>query len=260
MSFIGNIMARKAYVSHAKAMQANDKQDYALAIEMENKAAEGYERAIAKGLNKPAYLMAYAVLLLRTGKFERAMEIIRMTEKLPNLSTDQKRNLTINYAICQWKLGQLDYAIGALRELLKSCKLSNIYGSLGYMLIERGDKTGDYSEARDFNAEALDYDDEDAVVLDNVGQYYQRTGDFPKARTYFEKALAIRPAQVDSMYYLARIKQAEGDIQGAMELIKKARLIHFSALATVTVELLDEYLAELEKALKAAPAPMPDNE
>ena len=32
-----------------------------------------------------------------------------------------------------------------------------------------------------------------AVVLDNVGQYYQRTGDYEKAREYLGKALEIRP-------------------------------------------------------------------
>ena len=57
----------------------------------------------------------------------------------------------------------------------------------------------------------MDYDDEDAVVLDNVGQYYQRTGDYEKAREYLGKALEIRPTQVDSMYYLAKVNQAEAE-------------------------------------------------
>ena len=252
MAFMGNLLARKAYMSHAKAIRANDQHNYAEAIEMENKAIEGYERALAKGMNQAGYLMAYTVLLLRTGNFKRAMETVRITEKLPNLNTDQKRRLTVNYSICQWKLGELDHAIGAMRELMKNYKNSTVYGSLGYMLIEKGDKTGDYSEAKKFNDEALEYDDEDAVVLDNVGQYYQRTGDIPKAREYFEKALEIRPEQVDSMYYLARIKQAEGDIAGAKELIDKALTIHFSALATVTVDLLKSYRAELDGTPAAA--------
>ena len=44
MAIIGNVMAYKAYLSQAKSMQALDKQDYAAAIECENKALEGYER------------------------------------------------------------------------------------------------------------------------------------------------------------------------------------------------------------------------
>lgn len=254
MAFIGNLLARKAYLSHAKAIRANDQQDYKTAIDMEARAMEGYEKALAKGMSNPGFLMAYAVLLLRTGKFERAMEIVRKTEKLPGLSVDQKRRLMVNYSICQWKLGELDHAIGAMRELMKNYKNSTVYGSLGYMLIEKGDKTGDYSEAQKFNAEALDYDDEDAVVLDNVGQYYQRMGDIEKARGYFEKALEIRPVQVDSMYYLARIKQQQGDIEGAKQLIDKAMSIHFSALATVNMDMLKSYRAELDSAPKAAPA------
>ena len=251
MAIIGNVMAYKAYLSQAKSMQALDKQDYAAAIECENKALEGYEKAMAKGMNQVNYLIAYTVLLLRTGKFEKAMEIIRQTEKMPNLNEDQKRRLIINYSICQWKLGDIDHAIGAMIELSKTYKNSTVYGSLGYMLIARGDKTGDYSEARKFNDEAMDYDDEDAVVLDNVGQYYQRTGDYEKAREYFGKALEIRPTQVDSMYYLAKVNQAEAEqlmqqgdsdsitqaetyMADAKKLVDKAMGIHFSALATVT--------------------------
>ena len=52
MAIIGNVMAYKAYLSQAKSMQALDKQDYAAAIECENKALEGYEKAMAKGMNQ----------------------------------------------------------------------------------------------------------------------------------------------------------------------------------------------------------------
>ena len=233
MAIIGNVMAYKAYLSQAKSMQALDKQDYAAAIECENKALEGYEKAMAKGMNQVNYLIAYTVLLLRTGKFEKAMEIIRQTEKMPNLNDDQKRRLIINYSICQWKLGDIDHAIGAMIELSKTYKNSTVYGSLGYMLIARGDKTGDYE----------------------------------KAREYLGKALEIRPTQVDSMYYLAKVNQAEAEqlmqqgdsdsinqaetyMADAKKLVDKAMGIHFSALATVTHESLKQYRAELDAAGK----------
>ena len=164
-------------------------------------------------------------------------------------------------------MGDIDHAIGAMIELSKTYKNSTVYGSLGYMLIARGDKTGDYSEAKKFNDEAMDYDDEDAVVLDNVGQYYQRTGDYEKAREYLGKALEIRPTQVDSMYYLAKVNQAEAEqlmqqgdsdsikqaetyMADAKKLVDKAMGIHFSALATVTHESLKRYRAELDAAGK----------
>ena len=70
-------------MSHAKAIRANDQHNYAEAIEMEKKAIEGYERALAKGMNQAGYLMAYTVLLLRTGNFSRAMELVRITKSSP---------------------------------------------------------------------------------------------------------------------------------------------------------------------------------
>lgn len=248
MGILATFTAKKAYLSHAKSIRANDTKNYAQAIELEQKAMAGYEAAIAKGLTKAEYLMSYCVLLMRNGKFDRAMEIIRLTEQLPNLTQDHKRTLTMNYAICKWKLGDLDRAIGAMRELKKNFKNGNVYGSLGYMLLELGDRTGDYTEAKKFNDESLDYDDEDAIILDNVGQYYMRTNDFAQAKKYLEKALEIRPVQVDSMYNLAKLRYMDGDIAGAKELVDNALEIHFSALATVTVEDLKEFKKKLESA------------
>ena len=246
MGFLGNLKARGAFLTHTKAIRANDTRNYAEAIKLEEAAIGKYEAALQQGMNKPSFLMAYSVLLMRLGQYERAMEIIRMTEKLDKLNTEDRRRLTMNYAICQWKLGDLDRAIGSMKELMKNYKNSTVYGSLGYMLIEQGDQTGDYEEARRFNAEALAYDDEDPVVLDNVAQYYYRTGDTAKAREYFEKALEERPTQVDSMYYLAKLKEQAGDLEGAGALMDEARKIHFSALSTVGKQRIDEYAAQLD--------------
>ena len=117
MSLKGNIMAYKAYLSQAKSMTALDKQNYAEAVECENKALAGYEKAMANGMNQVNYLNAYVVLLLRTGHFDKAMEVIRTLEKQPGLNDEQRRRLTVNYDICQWKLGDLDHAVGAMKEL-----------------------------------------------------------------------------------------------------------------------------------------------
>ena len=46
----------------------------------------------------------------------------------------------------------------------------NVYSTMGFLLIAKGDETGDYDEALEFNRRAYDYDDTDASVVDNLGQ------------------------------------------------------------------------------------------
>ena len=56
-----------------------------------------------------------------------------------------------------------------------------------------------------FIQESVDYDDEDPVCLDNLGQaYYRVTGEKDKAKEWFEKAHAEKDSQIDTLWFLAR--------------------------------------------------------
>ena len=54
-------------------------------------------------------------------------------------------------------------------------------------------ESGDLEKALAYNTEALEYDDEDPIVLDNMAQtYYRLANDKEKALEYFKKAHAIK--------------------------------------------------------------------
>ena len=56
-----------------------------------------------------------------------------------------------------------------------------------------------------FIQESVDYDDEDPVCLDNLGQaYYRVTGEKDKAKEWFEKAHAEKDSQIDTLWFLSR--------------------------------------------------------
>ncbi|MFU0801186.1 MAG: hypothetical protein ACFWUE_11115 [Xylanivirga thermophila] len=68
-----------------------------------------------------------------------------------------------------------------LEEVQRKYNNSRVYGTLGYLLIEKGD----LDKALEYNLQALDYDDEDPVILDNLAQTYYFMGDIEKAKKYF---------------------------------------------------------------------------
>lgn len=227
MSFMGNMAGNKALSAHNKG-------DYRTALKL-------YDEAYAKGMDKPRLLHGYTVLLIRTNQFDKALEVIKKAEKLP-MDAGQKADLHINYAIILWQKGHLDRALEILSDEFRHKKNGTLYAIIGYLKIEQGDA----QEALRFNQEALEYDDEDPVFLDNLAQtYYRLLNDKATAKTYFDKAIARKPKAIDTNYFLALYDIESGNIESAKDRLDTARVGMFSPLNYATPEMIDAKRDEL---------------
>ena len=227
MSFMGNMTGNKALTAHSKG-------DYRTALKL-------YEEAYEKGMDKPRLLRGYSVLLIRTSQFDKALEVLKRMEKMP-MDAKEKTDLHINYAIILWQKGHLDRAMEILEDEFRHTKNGTLYSIIGYLKIEQGDA----EEAIRFNNEALDYDDEDPVFLDNLGQtYYRLVGDKETAKIYFDKAIALKPKAIDTNYFLALYDIENGDIESAKDRLDTARVGMFSPLNYATPEMIDAKRDEL---------------
>ena len=227
MSFMGNMTGNKALTAHSKG-------DYRTALQL-------YEEAYEKGMDKPRLLRGYSVLLIRTSQFDKALEVLKRMEKMP-MDAKEKTDLHINYAIILWQKGHLDRAMEILEDEFRHTKNGTLYSIIGYLKIEQGDA----EEAIRFNKEAIEYDDEDPVFLDNLGQtYYRLVGDKETARIYFDKAIALKPKAIDTNYFLALYDIENGDIESAKDRLDTARVGMFSPLNYATPEMIDAKRDEL---------------
>ena len=200
-----------------------------------------YEEAYNEGLKEVGSLLAYSVLLIRSGQFQKARELLVNIQKLP-MNEDNRRQLMVNYASCAYKLGNVAKGIELLERMHQKAPSGMIYQTLGYLYIE----AGDYEKAIAFNNEAYEYDDEDAITLDNLGQAYYRLGnDKEKAKEYFEKALEVKPGQIDTLYFLSKYDIEAGNKEAAKEKLQKALEGRFSPLNYATRELVEEALKNL---------------
>ncbi len=245
MGFKATLDGRKAYRLHLAGNKLDDQKKFDEAQQKFNEALALYKWAADEGLSEPRVLMAYGVLLLKQSRFEEAREVMLKTEKLPGMGADEKRQLRLNFAVCQWKLHKLDHAIELMKRVGADGMNSMIYGSLGYMLIEKAIETGDFSEAIQFNDEAYEYDEEDPVTLDNLGQLRLAMGEREKAKEYFNRALKFRPGQVDTLYYLAKMAHEDKDDAAAREFLNAALTARYSALCTTSREQARALLAQL---------------
>ena len=243
--------ALKAHIAGNKA--ANDGRP-AEAVEKYAQARRYYDRALAGGAKAPALRQGYAVLLLRTGEFERAREIMEAIRLHKGLSQDDWFDLRLNYAIYLWKVGRLDDAIDTIDRAAKIKKNGAIYTTLGMFLVDKARIDGDFEAAEVFNREALDYDDEDGGVLDNMAalcearmERAQADGDAQAAAEYrrqakalYEKAHRVKPHQITTVYALAKLCHEDGEDGRARELLSGVDRLYFSALCPVSRAMLED--------------------
>ena len=99
-----------------------------------------------------------------------------------------------------------------------------------------------------FNLEAVDYDDEDSICLDNLGQtYYRVMGDREQAQPWFEKAHALKPGQIDTLYFLSRYDLEKGDRKAALEKLEQAAEGRFSPLNYCSREEIEAEIRALKE-------------
>lgn len=98
-----------------------------------------------------------------------------------------------------------------------------------------------------FIQESVDYDDEDPVCLDNLGQaYYRVTGEKDKAKEWFEKAHAEKDSQIDTLWFLSRYDLETGDKAAAIAKLEKALDGRFSPLNFCTKDMVQEEVERLK--------------
>ena len=104
------------------------------------------------------------------------------------------------------------------------------------------------AKAEAFIRESIEYDDEDSVCLDNLGQWlYRVMGDQEGAKEWFDKALKIKPGQIDTLWFLSRYDLEKGDKAAALQkmeaILENGR---FSPLNFVNRKLAEDELARLK--------------
>ena len=280
MGLFTGFKAEKAYRLHGKGEIAE--------------ARRLYEEVMAEGCNQPRYVLAYAVLLIRSGEYAKAKELLVANQKAPGITPEQKVQLFMNYAACCYKLGDIDKGISILERQHAKKETGMVYQTLGYLYVEKyaADKTPDFdaieaqeaaaaaaqTEAQEIPAEemtapapageklspreawaaavekglafcqaAIEYDDEDAICLDNMGQYYYRVlGDKAAALPWFQKAIEVKDSQIDTLWFLSRYDLEKGDKAAAAEKLEKALEGRFSPLNFATREKIEAELAALK--------------
>ena len=278
MGFMTGFKANKAY-----RLQKNGQAEEAIRL---------YEECFAEGMDDPRYNLAYALLIIRKGEYQKAKDFLVKHQKAPGMTPEQRVNLLVDYAACCFRLGDLKKGISTLEQQARKGETGLVYQTLGYLYVEKYDAANrpDFSQlpaeaeekpaeeteapelpaegeeaekklspeeaweaglkaAEEFIDKSIEYDEEDAVCLDNKAQFLYRVhGDKQGARKWFEKALSIKDNQIDTLYFLSRYDEEDGDRQAALEKLEKAAAGRFSPLNYCSKETIEKEIARLKGA------------
>ena len=125
MGFLSSMKANKA---HRLQQTGNLKE-----------AEKLYEEAFAEGLNEPRYLLAYALMIIRDGQYQKAREFLVAHQRIP-MQPGQRVELLVYYATCCLRLGNVDKGINVLEQQFRKTETGLLYQTLGYLYVDKYDR------------------------------------------------------------------------------------------------------------------------
>lgn len=209
------------------------------------KALSYFKKAYAIKSCPPRVATSYAYLLLRDRQVEESRNILEPLLNKKGLKLQDKAVMHMTYALVLWKQGDLDSAVNTLEEVYSYFKSSTLYESLGYLLLLQGNK----EKALSFNLEAMDYNNDNDMIKDNLAQSYYAVGDYDKAEEIYVDLTNKNLTFPEPFYYYGLILKHKDNLAKAEEMFKKALTLKESFLSELKKEKIEEELKNLSEAL-----------
>lgn len=230
---IAAIVAIIAYLIYSKrdamimqrAMMENNNGNRQLALSL-------LDKAYTMNPSNPVTAANYAYLSLRDGQIDKANQLIEPLLHNKSVTPQMRTSITMTRSLILWKQDKLDEALGLLESMQEKIKTTVLYGSLGYFYIEKGD----LDQALTYNLEALDYNDTDPIILDNLLLTYILRSEWEQASEIAEKLMAVSPKFPEAYYHDGLLKLHEEDYSGALERFDTALSKNFTAVSTESRE------------------------
>ncbi len=201
-----------------------------------------YDKAVKQKRLNTDYLIYAPYAYLRYGYLDKSKEVLDIIQNKKGLMPSQKKTFLTTKGLYFWKAGKGDKAEESFMEAHEMAPDTQTYSHVGFILMENGK----FDEAYEFNKEAMDYNDSDPSIMDNMALSHYYKGEFSEALTLYEKIME-KGTSFPVIYYnyaLCLIKL--GKKEEAIENLEKALTFKFSDLAAVSKEAVEDKLKKLK--------------
>lgn len=202
--------------------------------------------AYKTGKLSPTQQLYYAYLILRAGEIDDAENAMNKATVIGKHSLNdlQLKQCEFNRAIITWKRGDLSSAIVGLEELYADgYRTSGLYGTLGsFYLMNK-----EFERSVSFAKEGIEYNSDDKVSYDNLGQAYIGLGMLDEAQKVYEELLPQKPTFLEPYYNYATIMEKKGELKPAKYYYETALTFEEKFLSTVTHDEICECIQRVEE-------------
>ena len=207
------------------------------------KGLEAFRKACRYKKIAPFTKVRYAFTELKLGDVQKARQMLLQVSADPKIPVNVKYEAKAVFALVLYKEGNLGEAKEVMDEVYENYKTTNVYCTLGYLY----NILNDPQDAVKFSEEAMEYNDEHPVLMDNYGQALYLDGQYDKALELYEKLMTKKPNFPEAYYNYALVLQKKGDYTNAFEALCKAVKCPFNNLSTVSKEEVCSLLNEMEE-------------
>jgi tetratricopeptide (TPR) repeat protein len=212
-----------------------------------NQAFEWLDKAYKLKTSSAETKISYSFLLLKKQEPDQAEKVLNEIFEMPD-SKDVIMQTKMNLALAYWMQGKKVAGYELLQDVFSQFKNTVSYGNLGCFKL----LLGKYDEALAFNLEAYDYNEDDAAILDNLGQSYYFTGQYKKAEEIYQKLInGVKPPKfAEPYYYFALTLEHLGNLEEAAEQLNIAADKEISMISPITkagLERETERIAQLKQ-------------
>lgn len=186
--------------------------------------------------------MEYSYILMRTGQFEMAEQIINNILSRP-VENSLRGRAILQRCLCYYKQDNLKEALEDAYALYdEGFRSITLYGLLGYFKILQDPLTQD---TFDFCSEAYKYASDDRDICDNMLICYYNRGDYKRAKEISDTVLENNPKFVEAWYHAAQIDVKLGNYNSAKEKLNMIDDCNRSYMTTISVEEVEQLKCEV---------------
>ena len=207
-----------------------------------------YKKAYDTHRSKVRTRITYSAILLRTGDNDEAETVLNAIIRAKGAKPDVKNHAKQQRCMVYCKQGRMDEAMEEAMELFENgYKNTAMYGMIGYFKLLRGD---DIDETTKFCEEALEYNDDDRDIMDNLSICYYKKGEYEKAKELSDKIIESNPTFVEAYFHGAQIAEKLGNYKTALEYLDKIPECTRSFMTTVSEDEIAALRGGVEKHTK----------
>lgn len=189
----------------------------------------------------------YSYILMRTGQFEEAEQILNNILSKP-VDNSLRGRAVLQRCLCYYKQDNLSEALEDAYALYnEGFRSMTLYGLLGYFKVLDNPRS---QETFDFCMEAYEYASDDRDICDNLLICYYNRGEYEKAKEISNSVLENNPKFVEAWYHAAQIDVKLGDYESAKEKLDKIEDCNRSYMTTISVEEVNNLMDEVSKKLE----------